>query len=484
MRINETAGAGDATFALELFNGTGATVDLTGCVLRDGGDASHRFVLPATSLEAGEYLALDEIDLGFRPSPTASPFGSSRPARTCCSTPRGSKRFCRVCGPTAATGGNGPPRRRSARPTSSTSRIRWSSTKSCTTPGRNCWIRRPGEPSYAENSQEWIELYNRGTEPIDLTGWSLGGAIEFAFPAETVLPADGYLVVARDAAAMAAEYPALADILGDFDGEAFRLERADSAARRGRQSGRRGPLFRRRPVGRPGRRRRFEPGTARPGADNALREAWAASDEAAESAWRTYTYRGTAETTIAGRRRSWKEFALGLLDGAGEVLIDDIHVIESPATAPVELIQNGSFAGGSAAHWRLLGNHQHSEVIDDGTGNFVLHVVSTGATEYQWNQIETTLTGGRSVVDGREYEISFRAKWLSGSRQINSRLYFDRVARTTVLQTPEQPGTPGTQTRATSRISVPRSRTFGRSRPRPSRSNRSTFRWRWMIRNR
>src|SRR6185295_4816831 len=118
----------------------------------------------------------------------------------------------------------------------------------------------------------------------------------------------------------------------------------------------------------------------------------------------------------AGEPTLWHEFALGLLDGAGEALLDDVSVIETPATAPRQLIQNGTFDGGSAAHWRFLGNHRRSRIEPESgnPGNYVLHLVSSGAGEYQGNQIETTLTNNVSVVDGREYEISFRAKWLAG----------------------------------------------------------------------
>ena len=119
-------------------------------------------------------------------------------------------------------------------------------------------------------------------------------------------------------------------------------------------------------------------------------------------------------------------------------------MIEDPAGGAMELIQNGGFDDGSADHWRLLGNHQRSQVIDDH-GNHVLHVVASGATEYQGNQIENTLANCRKIQNGREYRISFRAKWLTGSQQINTRLYFNRLARTTVLKVPSHHGTPGWQ---------------------------------------
>src|SRR6185503_448906 len=134
-----------------------------------------------------------------------------------------------------------------------------------------------------------------------------------------------------------------------------------------------------------------------------------------------------------------------LLDGAGEVLLDDISVIETPSTTSTQLLHNTSFDGGSSAHWRFVGNHRQSRVEAEAgnPGNYVLHLVATGPGEYQGNQIETTLTNNVAIVDGREYEISFRARWLAGKRKLNARLYFNRLARTFDLPVSERNGTPG-----------------------------------------
>src|SRR5205085_865524 len=80
--------------------------------------------------------------------------------------------------------------------------------------------------------------------------------------------------------------------------------------------------------------------------------------------------------------------------------------------------------------------------------NKVLRLVATGGTEHMSNHGETTFVGNRDIVNGREYLISFRAKWISGSRQLNTRLYFNRLARTTLLDAPLLHGTPGTRNTA------------------------------------
>ena len=295
-----------------------------------------------------------------------------------------------------------------------------------------------------DNPPSWLELYNRGTNPVSLTGWQLANGVGYAFAPGKTLAAGAYLVVAQDPLAMGLLYPGV-DIVGPYTGKLSGggdlIVLNDASGNPANQvryfSG--------------GRWSQYAHGGGSslelrdPHADNSKPEAWAASNEGGKSTWQTYTYRAVAQTPISGSPNLWNELNLGLLDGAGEVLLDDVSVVESPDTAPVQFIQNGSFSDGVGGHWRFRGNHRHSHVEAEAgnPGNYVLHLVSTGASEYQGNQIETTFAGGRAVVDGRTYEISFRAKWMAGAGLLNTRLYFDRLARTTQLTPPSKNGTPG-----------------------------------------
>ncbi len=83
-----------------------------------------------------------------------------------------------------------------------------------------------GEGYIAEDTrQEYIELYNSGPDAVDLQGWRLSKAVDYAFPA-VVIPPQGYLVVAADAdlarfkAAYQVNYPAItnAAIVGGWSG--------------------------------------------------------------------------------------------------------------------------------------------------------------------------------------------------------------------------------------------------------------------------
>lgn len=302
----------------------------------------------------------------------------------------------------------------------------------------------PGVPAslFTESKEEWIELYNRSGVTMDLSGWRLTEGIEFTFPGGTLLAEDEYLVIADDLAAFNAAHPGVPAIgeysggLGNGSDRIVLLDELDNPADEvsyfdgGRWDGDAdgyGPSLE----------------LINPDADNAQGEAWQASDEGARSDWHTYTYRGIADTPIPGAPTIWQEFALGMLHGRGEVLVDDLSVIEDPDGSAIERLQNGTFDGGSNAAWRFRGNHQRSFVEDDGTGNDVLHIIASGATEYQSNQLETTFANGASIANGQEYEISFRARWLSGSSHLNTRLYFNRAPASISLEVPGSNGTPG-----------------------------------------
>ncbi|HWB07269.1 MAG TPA: lamin tail domain-containing protein [Verrucomicrobiales bacterium] len=298
------------------------------------------------------------------------------------------------------------------------------------------------EPS-APRAGQWIELHNKSAAAVNLTGWEMKGGIGFVFPAGTQIAAGGYLVLTENPAAFAPAHslPA-AQVLGPWAGNlshgSDRLVLDD-------------------PSGNPAdevtyRSERPWPSAANAGgsslelrdprADNSAPESWAASDESGKAAWQTFTWRAANVPAINGEPTLWREIDLLLADGAGECLIDDVRVTDTTNNA--NLIANGDFSTG-ATGWRLLGNHRTSVVQPEpgNAGNSVLHVVASGPGEYQGNQIEATFVGNQALVANREYEISLRARWLSGAGRLNARLYFDRLARTHILNVVPNGGTPG-----------------------------------------
>ena len=284
----------------------------------------------------------------------------------------------------------------------------------------------------AQSPVEWIELHNRSAAAVDVGGYQLVDAVAYAVPPATVIAAGGYLVVDHDAYA-----GSLADggdriVLRDACGNPVDVvDYRDGGAWPAFADGGGSSLE---------LRHRF--------ADNAAGAAWAASDEATAAAWQTISYDGVAAASPVGPDGVWHELVLGLLDD-GVVLIDDVSVVVDPATAATELVGGGDFEGG-AAGVRLRGNHRHSAVVvdPDDPSNHVLRLVATGPTEHMHNHVEATLGGGHRITNGRTYRVSLRARWQGGSNQLNSRLYFNRLVRTTTLARPTSPGTPGAPNRA------------------------------------
>jgi len=291
--------------------------------------------------------------------------------------------------------------------------------------------------------EKWVELHNKSASALDLTGWELDGGIGYHFSPGQTIPAGGYLVITDDAAALSARYPGR-PIVGDFSGTL---------------SGNSDRLVLRDPAGNPADEVRYFSGgrwpeyangggssleLRDPNADNSKAEAWAASDESGKSSWQTFTYRSVAQgSPTPAPDTVWRDLVFGL-QSAGECLIDDISVIESPTNGPIQFIANGNFES-DLAGWRVLGTHNRSRVIvdPDNAGNHVLYLVATGPQEHMHNHIEATFTAGRTVANGRQYEISFRARWLAGNNLLNTRLYFNRTPRTTALPYPALNGTPG-----------------------------------------
>jgi hypothetical protein len=301
-------------------------------------------------------------------------------------------------------------------------------------------VSEPDQP-FAERDEEWLELYNRGTEPVDLGGWVLVDAVSYRIPEDTILQPNAYLVVAKDAAALRADWPGI-DVVGDWEGSL-----ANAGDRIVLLDARGNPADEVRyydggrwPKAPDGGGSSLE--LRSPFADNASAEAWAASDESGRSSWTDVSIRGPADPSVVGPDGVWNELVLGLLD-EGVVLVDDLRVVRDPDGEAVDLLEAGSYDDNTEG-WRLLGTHRHSTVVPDpdDAGNPVLRLVATGPTGHMHNHAETTLTG--PTGEG-EVEVSFRARWMSGSNQLHSRLYFHRLPTTTLLPQPNHSGTPGAQ---------------------------------------
>lgn len=302
---------------------------------------------------------------------------------------------------------------------------------------------------YFPVSEEWFELYNRNaTQSIDLTGWSVAGGIDFDFPAGATIGPQDYLVVANDADELRSKFPSVSDkIIGNFSG---RLSNQDELIQL--LDARQNPAdqvhyFE------GGRWAEYADGGGStlelrdPFADNRQPESWEASDETVRSSWQYYSYTATTSQPLNSGPNT---FIMGLLD-SGEMLLDDLSVIERPSTSNTERISNGSFqsdtVGWVPSGWKIGGTQSGVVAIDpEDPDNKVLHLTATGPLGDWVNDAETILSSSKS--SNVEFQISFRAKWLGGSNQLNTHLYYNRIPQTTLVTVPAQSGTPAAQNTA------------------------------------
>jgi VCBS repeat-containing protein len=77
---------------------------------------------------------------------------------------------------------------------------------------------RPGGGYPEITNREFIELYNRGTSAIDLSGWRIDSGVSFTFPQGRTMNAGSYLVVAANVAAFQAAYPSVTNVIGGWTG--------------------------------------------------------------------------------------------------------------------------------------------------------------------------------------------------------------------------------------------------------------------------
>ncbi|MBT7068734.1 MAG: hypothetical protein HN919_20740, partial [Verrucomicrobia bacterium] len=459
LRLNEMPAFTNAAFWIELINSGTQSVDVLDVILSVEGDPLREYELPAQSLSTGAVLVVTQAQMGFRPADSENVYLYS-PAKA------------NVLDGQGVTG--------RLRGRAETKDGAWLYPNAPTPNAPNTFTFRddvviseinynppPLSAPFSKSENQWIEIANRSGQAVDLAGWEFDDGISFTFPSNTVLAVGEHACLAESATEFANAFPG-ARLLGQYGGSLSR-----SGERLSLRDADRNPVDEVRYFDDGPRWPQFADGGGSSlelrdlDADNNVAEAWAPSDETDQTSWQTYYFRdfGTAN---GGTEYLWRDFAMGLLD-AGEILIDDIRLVQDPDGTPIQFLPNIDFESG-ATDWRMVGNHRHSEVITDpdNAGNQVLHIISEGATEHMHNHIETTLLGtlernlgldGRfNVVPGYElgdgdggldgdtrstlYDVSFRAKWITGCNQLHTRFWMNRVASNTHLDRPLHVGTP------------------------------------------
>ena len=271
---------------------------------------------------------------------------------------------------------------------------------------------------------EYIELFNRGTETVDLSNWALydNEGILFGFVGTSIGP-DSYLVVCADAAAIANRY-GLSNVVGDFG--AGRLSNAgesialidNNGMLTDRVTYRDEPPW---PIAPDQKGVSLE--CLDPNSDNNRPDNWRAYRYADSSTTHNWQYVETTGTATSDRIYFY-------INGTGQWLIDQIVV--TPAGGGANMITDGSFESGDSG-WSKTGNHSGSVLTteDSHDGTYCERIVSTGIGGSSSNSLNQYIDG---MISGQSYTISCWLKYLVGHETLTFRLSSDGLKTTVAAE--------------------------------------------------
>jgi len=310
-------------------------------------------------------------------------------------------------------------------------------------------------PPSESDDDEYVELYNCGDNPVDLSGWLITGGISFKFSRGTTISPKSYLVIAKVKAHLIFKYNLdYGLVLGDFKG---RLNNEDETLRLRDNLGNKVDEVH---YYEGGHWPKYADGLGSslelidPNQDNSNHQTWKPSNEAQKAEWTYVSYSGVWKGDerdgdfMESPSGTTVEFHFHLL-GAGKMLIDDIR-LTSPKTPffarltrrSGEYVANGSFERG-LKNWAILGNHVQSHTVgaQPQHGRKCLKVVASGAGTTGPNHIEIPLH--LPLKSNETYTISFWVKWQWGSNLLATRCLGNQISETHRIPIPKLMGTPG-----------------------------------------
>ena len=433
---------------IELYNHANQPVDISGCILTDD-PTTNKFVVPAgTIIPARGFVYYSETNMNFKlnaagetiyfenPSQSrvldAVNFGGQENGVATGRWPDGANDFYRL---------------RSLTPGAPNSPVAQSQV---------VINELMYDPISGNDDDQFVELYNRGTNVLNLGGWQLSGAVAFTFVTNTILAPDSYLVVSRNAAHLRTNYPHLnlTNCVGDFagklshNGEHLALTMPDTVVQTNKLGVAVTNLIHiavnELTYGTGGRWGQWSAGGGSsleltdPNSNNRLAANWADSDETQKSAWVNIETTGVLDNG-ANYDPSIDYAQIGLLD-VGECLVDNLEVLAG--TSGANLVLNPDFESG-LGNWSLQGDHVRSSL--ENSGYISSHSLHMRCSDRMWtgdNSCEVALAAN-SLSAGQTATLRFKARWLHGWPEALLRLNGNWLEATGRLPVPANLGTPG-----------------------------------------
>ncbi|HWD91524.1 MAG TPA: lamin tail domain-containing protein [Verrucomicrobiae bacterium] len=430
---------------IELYNHGGTSLDVSGCALSCGSQPGT-FTLPSgTIIPAHGFLSYDESQLGFSLAAAGDTiyfwnaahsrvldvvrFEAQQTDISFGRSPNGSEVFRQLA---AATPG---------------------ATNSARLDGPIVINEIMYAPISLNDDDQYVELYNRSANAVNLGGWQFNHGIDYTFPANTMLPSGGYLVVARNASRMQANYSYLnaSDLVGNFGGslahkgERLSLAMPDTLVTTNGVTLSTNTIY---PIenevtygigGRWGEWSHKGGSSLElidPRSDNSLAPNWADSDETHKAAWSTVSVTGVLDNGTYGS--SADELQV-LQQGAGECLVDDVQVTDGGGT---NHIANSSFETG-ASGWTAEGAESQS-VLDSSegfTGTHSYHIIAVDKGDNEVNRVRTPLSP--TLPPNTTATIQAHVRWLKGQPEILFRMRGNWLECPCEMTLPTNLGSPG-----------------------------------------
>ena len=310
------------------------------------------------------------------------------------------------------------------------------------------------DPISGDDDDQYVELYNKGTNAVNLAGWRFTSGVTFTFPNITIAPND-YVVVARNLNRLLSRNPDLnsANAVGDYSGRlshngeylalTMPVEHKTTDGLGNPVTNIINVVVTDLTYGTGGRWGKWSHAGGSslelidPRANPRLAANWADSDETAKSSWTNIEFTGVLDNG-SNYEPAIQHAQIGLLD-AGECLVDDVEVDYNGTN----YVANPGFEAGTTG-WDFQGCMVRSTVEDGGYGGsgHVLHIrcgsrIWTGVNSCQMELNPSPLSSGKTAT------LRFKARWLRGWPEPLLRLNGNWLEATGKMPVPTNLGTPG-----------------------------------------
>ena len=311
------------------------------------------------------------------------------------------------------------------------------------------------DPITGNDDDQYIELYNQGTNPVSLANWQFTSGATYSFPPNTTLATNSYLVVARNQTNLFAKYSNLnaANTLGNFggklshNGERVALARPQILIGTNSQGLTTNTIYvveDEVTYGTGGRWGQWSSGGGSslelmdPHANHRLAANWGDSDETYKSSWVNIENTGVLDNG-QNYDPSIDYAQIGILD-VGECLVDNLEVHSN--TSAINLVANPTFESGVTS-WTFQGCQVRSSLENEGYASaHSLHIRTSDRIWTGVNSCEMTLATNR-MADGQTATLRFKARWLRGWPEVLMRLNGNWLEAAGTLPVPGNLGTPG-----------------------------------------